>query len=67
MQPEPKSNHDTLIWAACDDRGGDPDQYREYRPRLAPAVDRNAERRNTERSVGPSADHNVASPVDLKG
>lgn len=43
-----------IIWAACDGREGDPDQYREYRLRLAPGV-------------GRSAGHMVACPVDLKG
>ena len=43
-----------IIWAACDGRDGDPDQYREYRLRLTPGV-------------GRSADHMFASPVDLKG
>jgi hypothetical protein len=43
-----------IIWAACDGRSGDPDQYRDYRLKLAPAV-------------GISVQSKVSSSMGLKG
>jgi hypothetical protein len=50
-----------IIWAATDGREGDPDQYRDYRLRLASAVERQTG------NVRHVAQQEIASPVDLRG
>ena len=51
-----------IIWAACDGRDGDPDQYRDYHLRLARDV-----ARETAQSRERRAERDSASPVNLKG
>jgi hypothetical protein len=43
-----------IAWAACEGRGGNPDDYRDYRLKFAPAV-------------RVSVPQTVSAPVDLKG
>jgi hypothetical protein len=43
-----------MLWAACDGRAGDPDEYRDYRLKLAPGVKL-------------SVQGTISSPINLKG
>jgi len=51
-----------MLWAACDGREGDPDQYRDYRLRLAPEGAPARTRGDLRRDP-----QDVASPVNVKG